>query len=158
MIPKRHARRGDDISPPLHWDDPPAGTQSFALLVFSEPLQDGGGNWVQWLLYNIPPDARALPEGVAPDADGALPDGSQHFENSWGEPGYGGPNPPHVSTFRYYFILYALDTMLDLRAVEDSMREEGTLPWIGVSKAVLEEAMEGHILAQGELIGKYKEE
>ena len=158
MIPKRHARRGEDLSPPLSWDDPPPGTQSFALLVFSEPLQDGAGNWVQWLLYNIPAETRALPERVAPDADGVLPDGSQHFENSWGELGYGGPNPPHVSTFRYYFNLYALDAMLDLQAVEDRMREDGTLPWIGVSKAVLEEAMDGHILAQGELVGRYKEE
>ena len=93
-----------------------------------------------------------------PDAHGLLPDGSQHFENSWGDLGYGGPNPPHLSTFRYTFNLYALDTMVDLSAVEDRMRKEGTLPWIGVSKAVLERAMEGHILAQGEPIGQYKEE
>ena len=158
MIPKRYARDGEDISPPLEWSDPPAGTQSFALLLISDPMSDGGGNWVQWILYNIPAEARALPEGVTPDADGGLPDGSQHFENSWGELEYGGPNPPHVATFRYYFTLYALDTTLDLEAVEKAAREEGTLPWIGASKVVLLRAVEGHILAQGELVGKYKEE
>jgi Raf kinase inhibitor-like YbhB/YbcL family protein len=158
MIPTRYTRRGDDISPPLEWDDPPQGTQTFALIVFSDPVMDGGGNWVQWILYNIPAETRALPEGVTPDADGMLTDGSQHYENSWGELKYGGPNPPHVSTYKYFFILYALDAMLDLETVEETMREEGTLPWIGASKAILLRAVEGHILAQGELVGKYKEE
>lgn len=158
MIPKRYARDGEDISPPLEWSDPPAGTQSFALLVISDPLPDGGGNWVQWILYNIPAEARGLPEGVTPDASGRLPDGSQHFKNSWGELGYGGPNPPHVATFSYYFTLYALDAILDLEAVEKAARDEGALPWIGASKVVLLRAVEGHILAQGELVGKHKTE
>lgn len=158
MIPKRYTRRGDDISPLLEWGDPPEGTQSFALIVLSDPLPDGGGNWVQWILYNIPAGTRALPEGLTPDADGRLPDGSQHYQNSWGELKYGGPNPPHVSTYRYYFMLYALDTKLDLEAVEEAAREEGTLPWIGASKEVFLRAVEGHILAQGELVGKYKEQ
>lgn len=158
MIPKRYSRRGDDISPPLEWSDPPQGTLSFALIVFSSPLMDGGGNWVQWVLYNIPPETRALPEGVTPDAEGRSPDGSQHYENSWGELAYGGPNPQHVYTFSYFFVLYALDTTLDLEAVEETMRADGSLPWIGSSKAVLLEALGGHILAQGELEGKYREE
>jgi hypothetical protein len=131
---------------------------SFALIVFSDPLMDGGGNWVQWILYNIPAATRVLPEGITPDADGRLPDGSQHHENSWGELKYGGPNPPHVQTFSYYFVLYALDTTLDLEAVEETMRADGSLPWIGTSKAILSEALEGHILAQGEFVGKYKED
>ena len=158
MIPKRYTRRGDDISPPLEWGDPSESTQSFALMVLSDPLPDGGGNWVQWILYNIPAGTRALPEGLTPDADGRLPDGSQHYRNSWGELKYGGPNPPHVSTYSYYFMLYALDTKLDLEAVEEAAREEGTLPWIGASKEVFLRAVEGHILAQGELVGKYKEQ
>jgi Raf kinase inhibitor-like YbhB/YbcL family protein len=158
MIPKRHSRKGDDISPPLEWDDPPAGTESFALLVTSDPLPDGGGNWVQWILYNIPSESRSLPEGIAPDADGRLPDGSQHHENSWGELKYGGPNPPHVSTYKYYFELYALDAELDLKAVEQAAREEGTLPWIGASKEVFLRAVDGHVLALGELVGKYREQ
>jgi Raf kinase inhibitor-like YbhB/YbcL family protein len=156
-IPQRYTHRGDDISPPLEWGDPPAGTESFALMVTSDPMPDGGGNWVQWILYNIPPESRALPEGVKPDADGRLPDGSQHYENSWGELKYGGPNPPHASTQNYYFVLYAVDAKLDLEAVEQAAREEGTLPWIGATKEVFLRAVEGHILAQGELVGKYRE-
>ena len=156
MIPERHARDGENISPPLEWGDPPPGTQSFALLVESDPMPDGGGNWVQWILYNIPAEARALPEAVVPDADGRLPDGSQHYENSWGQRKYGGPNPPHVSTFGYYFRLYALDTMLDLEAVKEAAIEEEALPWIGAGKYVLMRATEGHILAEGLLVGKYK--
>ncbi len=158
MIPKRYSRRGEDISPPLEWSDPPQGTLSFALIVFSDPLMDGGGNWVQWILYNIPAETRALPGNVTPDADGWLLDGSRHYDNSWGELAYGGPNPPHVQTFSYYFVLYALDTTLDLEAVEETMRADGSLPWIGASKAILLEAVEGHILALGELVGKYKED
>jgi Raf kinase inhibitor-like YbhB/YbcL family protein len=158
MIPTKYTRRGEDLSPPLAWDDPPPGTRSFALIALSEPLQDGGGNWVQWVLYDIPAEARALPEGVAPDEDGVLADGSRHHENSWGELRYGGPNPPHKYTYRYTFTLYALDTMLDLEAVEAAMREEGTLPWIGASQAVLLHGVEGHVLAQGELVGKSKAE
>jgi Raf kinase inhibitor-like YbhB/YbcL family protein len=157
MIPQKYSRRGDDISPPLAWDDPPEGTQSFALLVLSDPLADGGGRWVQWILYNIPIESRALLEGINPDEAGILPDGSRHYKNSWGELKYGGPNPPHLSTYNYSFSLFALDTLLDLDAVEKRMREDGTLPWIGASRAVLMQAMEGHILAQGELVGKYKE-
>ena len=158
MIPKRYTRRDEDISLPLEWDDPPEGTQSLALIFFSDPVQDGGGNWVQWLLYNIPAETRALPEGITPDADGTLPDGSQHYENSWGELAYGGPNPSHVYTCRYYFVLYALDTVLDLETVKETMSGEGTLPWIGASQAILLRAVEGHVLAQGELVGEYKEE
>jgi len=157
MIPQRYSRKGDDISPPLESGEPPAGTQSFALLVTSDPLPDGGGNWVQWILYNIPAGSRALPEGVAPNAEGKLPDGSQHYENSWGELRYGGPNPPHVSTFKYYFELYAVDAMLDLEVVEQAARDAGTLPWIGAAKEVFLRAVEGHVLAKGELVGKYKE-
>jgi len=157
MIPAKYSRRAEDLSPPLEWGDPPPGTESFALLVISDPMPDGGGNWVQWILYNIPAEARALPESITPDPDGKLPDGSQHFENSWGELKYGGPNPPHVSTYKYYFTLYALDTKLDLDAVEEALRQAGTLPWIGPGKEVFLRAVEGHVLAQGELVGKYKE-
>jgi Raf kinase inhibitor-like YbhB/YbcL family protein len=158
MIPKKYSRKGDDISPPLEWGEPPDGTISFALMIYSDPLKDGGGNWVQWILYNIPSEIRSLPEALPAGENGILPDGSQHFINSWGEPKYGGPNPQHVQTFKYYFVLYALDTTLDLDVVEKRMEEEGTLPWIGSSKAVLEEAVNGHVLGLGELVAKYKEE
>lgn len=158
MIPGKYSRKGDDISPPLEWGEPPDGTISFALILYSDPLMDGGGNWVQWILYNIPPQSRSLPEALPVGEDGILPDGTQYFKNSWGEVGYGGPNPQHLQTFKYYFVLYALDTTLDLNAVEEHMEQEGTLPWIGSSKAVLEEAVQGHVLGQGELVAKYKEE
>jgi Raf kinase inhibitor-like YbhB/YbcL family protein len=157
MIPVQYARKGDDLSPPLEWGDPPEGTDSLALILLSDPVMDGGGNWVHWILFNIPPTTRSLPESIQPDEDGGLMDGSQHFKNSWGELGYGGPNPPHVQTFKYYFTLYALDTTLDLEVVEKRMDEEGTLPWIGSSKAVLEEAIAGHVLGLGELTASYKE-
>jgi Raf kinase inhibitor-like YbhB/YbcL family protein len=155
MIPKKHARKGQDLSPPLAWSDPPKGTQSFVLLVLSDPMPDGGANWVQWALFNIPATARSLPEAVTPDAAGRLPDGSQHLLNSWGELRYGGPNPQHVETRRYYFRIYALDTILDLE-VPTELAADGSEAWIGETKEKLLQAMDGHILAQGELIGKYK--
>jgi Raf kinase inhibitor-like YbhB/YbcL family protein len=157
MIPQQYSHRSEDISPPLRWGDPPEGTQSFVLIVISDPLLDGGDRWIQWILYNIPAETRSLPEGVTGDAEGMLPDGSRHYKNSWGELKYGGPNPPHASTFSYTFTLYALDTMLDLVAIENIMKEEGTLPWIGATRTIVLRAMEGHILAQGDLVGKYKE-
>jgi Raf kinase inhibitor-like YbhB/YbcL family protein len=158
MIPGKYGRRGENISPPLEWSDPPQGTQSFAL-IFDTDLRPGGGEsiWIHWILYDIPADTRALPEAVTPDAAGGLPDGSQHLANSWQELGYGGPNPPHVSTLNYYFRLYALDTTLDLDATEGTASSGETEPWVGASKEKLLQAIEGHILAQAELMGKYKE-
>ena len=158
MIPHKYGRYGEDISPPLEWSDPPEGTQSFALIADTD-LRPGGGEtiWIHWLLYNIPAESRALPEAVTPDAAGRLPDGSQHLANSWQALGYGGPNPPHVSTLNYYFRLYALDTMLDLDAAEATASGGETEPWVGATKEKLLQAMEGHILAQAELVGKYKQ-
>jgi hypothetical protein len=157
MIPGKYTRRGEDISLPLAWGDPPDGTLSFALIFYSDPMPDGGGNWVQWILYNIPAEARSIDEGITPDATGALADGSKTFANSWGELDYGGPNPQHVETRSYFLELYALDTFLDLDSVEDAMEAEGSLPWIGSSKAVFMRAIEGHVLAMGELWGIYRE-
>ena len=85
-----------------------------------------------------------------------MPGGSKHFKNSWGEFAYGGPNPQHAQTFNYYFRLYALDVRLDLDAVEQQMEADGTLPWIGSSQAVLEEAVRNHVLGLGELSAAYK--
>jgi len=137
MMPSRYTCDGDDISPALEWDDPPAGTQSLALIMDDPdaPL----GTWVHWVLYNIPAEARSLGEAVPADAE--LSDGSRHGRNSWGRLGYGGPCPPS-GTHRYVFRLYALDTTLDLDA--------------GADKQELLRSMEGHILAKGELIGRYQ--
>ncbi len=136
MIPKRYTCDDQDISPPLSWSEPPEKTQSFALIM--DDPDAPMGTWVHWVIYNIPVTARALPEGVP--ADGDLPDGSRQGRNSWRKIGYGGPCPPS-GTHRYFFKLYALDTVLALAA--------------GATKDELLKAMEGHILAQAELMGRY---
>lgn len=135
-IPGKYTCDGEDISPPLQWGEPPLGAQSFALIVDDPdaPMRI----WVHWLLYNLPVDSRTLPEAVPPDA--RLPNGSRHGQNSWSQLRYGGPCPPS-GTHHYVFKLYALDAVLDLEA--------------GASKKQLLQAMEGHILAQGELTGTY---
>jgi Raf kinase inhibitor-like YbhB/YbcL family protein len=135
-IPSRYTCDGEDISPPLAWTDPPQGTQSFALIC--DDPDAPVGTWVHWVLYNLPAETQTLPGAVPPDAD--LPGGGQHGENSWRRLGYGGPCPPS-GTHRYFFKLYALDTVLDLAA--------------GAGKKQLLRAMEGHILAQAELMGVY---
>lgn len=135
-IPRKYTCDGQDISPPLRWGDPPQGTQSLALI--ADDPDAPIGTWVHWVLYNLPAEARGLPEAVPPDAD--LPDGSHHGRNSWRRLGYGGPCPPS-GTHRYFFKLYALDTVLDLAA--------------SASKKQLLRAMEGHVLAQAELMGGY---
>jgi Raf kinase inhibitor-like YbhB/YbcL family protein len=135
-IPGRYTCDGDDVSPALQWSDPPAGTQSLALIVDDPDAPMGA--WVHWVVYNLPAETRALPEAVSSNTD--LPDGSRHGQNSWRRTDYGGPCPPS-GVHRYVFKLYALDTVLGLEA--------------GASKEQLLQAMEGHILAQTELIGTY---
>jgi Raf kinase inhibitor-like YbhB/YbcL family protein len=133
-IPSKYTCDGEDVSPPLQWNDPPQGTQSFVLFT-DDP--DAGG-WVHWALYDLPAEARALPEAIPSDAE--LSDGSMHGKNGWGRLDYGGPCPPS-GAHHYSFKLYALDTVLDLAA--------------GASKGQLFQAMHEHILAQTELIGVY---
>jgi Raf kinase inhibitor-like YbhB/YbcL family protein len=135
-IPPRFSCDAEDLSPALQWTGPPPGTQSFALIM--DDPDAPGGTWVHWVLFNIPAAARGLPEGVSDAAQQS--DGGRHGENSWGQPGYGGPCPPG-GTHRYFFKLYALEQALELPAL--------------ASKAELEAAMQGHILAQAELMGTY---
>ena len=135
-IPTVYTCRGRDISPPLTWGNPPAGTQGFALIM--DDPDAPAGIWVHWVIYNIPAAARGLTEALA--ADARLPDGSLQGENSWGKLGYGGPCPPS-GTHRYYFKLYTLDTTLSLPS--------------GASKAKLLQSMEGHVLGQIVLMGTY---
>jgi hypothetical protein len=137
FIPRKYTCDGSDISPPLEWSDAPEDTRSFALIV--DDPDAPGGTWVHWVLYNIPGNASSLAENSAPDP--RLADGSMNGRNSWGKLGYGGPCPPS-GTHRYFFRLYALDTVLNLSS--------------GASKEQLLSAMKGHILAQAELMGKYK--
>lgn len=134
-IPMKYTCDGDDISPPLQWSEPPPGTQSFALIV-DDP--DARGTWDHWLIFNLPAGTLTLLEAVPTEGD--LPDGSKQGRNSWQKLGYGGPCPPR-GPHRYYFKLYALDAMLDLVA--------------GAIKEQLLQGMEGHILAQTDLMGKY---
>jgi len=132
VIPPLYSCKGSDISPPLAWGEPPGGTRSF-VLVMDDP---DGGNWIHWVIYNLPAEIRGLPEDVPQNAK--LPDGSLQGTNSWGRLGYGGPCPPS-GTHRYFFRLYALDSMLDLPS--------------GARAPALVQAMAGHILAQVELMG-----
>ncbi len=136
-IPAVYTCDGRNISPALTWSGIPAGTKSIALIV--DDPDASRGTFVHWVLFNIPPDARGLPEAVPENQ--TLKDGSRQGNTSYGEAGYGGPCPPPGKPHRYYFKVYALDTKLDLPA--------------GATKADVEKAMDGHILAKGELIGKY---
>jgi Raf kinase inhibitor-like YbhB/YbcL family protein len=136
-IPATYTCDGEDKSPPLSWAVPPASVQSIALIV--DDPDAPVGTWVHWVLFNLPPTTISLPEGVPADAN--IPGGGVHGSNSWQQAGYGGPCPPKGSTHRYFFKLYALDMSLDLKP--------------GASKSDVEQAMAGHILAEGRLVGLY---
>ncbi len=138
-IPVRYTCDGEDISPPLHWSNLPHGTQSLVLIVDDPDAPDPRApklTWVHWVLYNLPPDSSGLPENAA-----QLPPGTQEGLNDWKRTGYGGPCPP-IGEHRYFFKLYALDTLLP---------DFGRLP----TKRQLEQAMQGHILEETALIGTY---
>jgi hypothetical protein len=137
MIPKEFTCDGSNVSPALSWSGIPPGTKSLAL-VCDDP-DAPMGTWVHWVLFNIPSSARELPEAIAPDK--TLANGARHGINDFRKYGYGGPCPPG-GTHRYYFKIYALDTELALAP--------------GVSKDALLTAMQGHILAEGRLMGIYK--
>jgi hypothetical protein len=139
-IPAVHTCDGRDLSPPLAWSGVPAEAKSLALIVDDPDAPDPRApktTWVHWVVYNLPPSAHGLEAGAS---QGALPTGARQGRNDWKRAGYGGPCPP-VGRHRYFHKLYALDTTLDLREP---------------SKQDLEQAMEGHILARGELIGTYQ--
>jgi Raf kinase inhibitor-like YbhB/YbcL family protein len=129
IIPERHARNGDNLSPPLTWSDPPKGTESYAILFVSDPVADAGGTWILWALYNIPADIRSLSEGLMPDAGGTMETGGQHLENSYMEMAYSGPSPHPIETRRYYMRFYALDTVLETVDIERAAASVDT--WIG---------------------------
>ncbi len=138
-IPARYTCDGEDTAPPLQWSDPPQGTRSFALIVDDPDAPDPRAPqrvWVHWVLYDLSADARSLPEGGAP-----LPPGTRQGRNDWGRTGYGGPCPP-IGRHRYFHKLYALDTVLG------DLHEP--------TKAQLLAAMEGHVLAEAQLVGTYE--
>ena len=132
-IPVKYTCDGDDVSPPLAWSGIPEGAQSLALIV--DDPDAPGGTWVHWVLFNIPAEQEGLPEGVQPGDVGVY--GVTDFQ----ERAYGGPCPPSGTRHRYFFRLYALDTTLDLEA--------------GASRQAVDQAMEGHILAEAQLMGMY---
>lgn len=136
MIPLKYTCDGADVSPALAWDGIPATAKSIALI--SDDPDAPMGTWVHWVLWNLPPDAKGLPEQVPPDPE--LSDGARQGINDFGRTGYGGPCPPG-GTHRYYFKVYALDAMLNLPS--------------STRKSNLMAAVDGHILAQGQLMGKY---
>jgi hypothetical protein len=140
-IPRIHTCEGDDLSPPLAWTAPPPGTKALALIVDDPDAPDPAAPrmvFVHWVLYNLPPAAGALPQAAQA---AALPPGTRVGTNDFRRSGYGGPCPP-IGRHRYFFKLYALDVVLpDLGAA---------------TKAQLETAMKGHVLATAELMGTYQ--
>jgi hypothetical protein len=136
MIPRQYSGFGEAISPPLHWEGVPEDTKSLALIC--DDPDAPVGVWVHWVMWNIPAKAVSLAEKAPTDPN--LADGSRQGINDFRRHGYGGPMPPS-GTHRYYFRVYALDTQLNLAA--------------RTTKADLLKAMQGHILGQGELMGKY---
>lgn len=136
-IPSKYTCDGQNVSPPLKWNSVPEGTKSQALI--ADDPDAPNGTWVHWVLYSLPPSLRELPENV-PAAENILGNGGRQGKNDFGKSGYGGPCPP-VGTHRYFFRIYALDGDLRLNP--------------GLTKAGLLEAMEGHILGEGQLMGTY---
>lgn len=138
-IPVRHTCDGEDISPALRFSGLPEGTVSLALIVDDPDAPDPAApkmTWVHWVLYNIPVSTVSLEEGVK-----TLPADSREGLNDWKRAGYGGPCPP-IGRHRYFFKLYTLDTILPDLAHP--------------SKAMLEQAMQGHIIGRAELIGTFQ--
>ncbi len=136
MIPKKYTCDGENVSPALNWKGIPDSAKSL-VLICDDP-DAPGETWVHWVLYNIPPETTGLPESVP--SDDTLETGAIHGVTDFGRYGYGGPCPPS-GTHRYFFKLYALDTLLDLSGKVD--------------KAAVEDAMKGHIIDSGVLMGKY---
>jgi Raf kinase inhibitor-like YbhB/YbcL family protein len=138
IIPNKYTCDGSDVSPALAWTDPPQEAVSLAMIV--DDPDAPSGTWVHWVVYDLPADARGLPEGVPKDP--SLSNGARQGRNDFGKIGYSGPCPPKGKPHRYFFKLYALDSKTNLKS--------------GVSKEDLERAMRGHILAETELVGKFR--
>ncbi len=136
LMPPIYTCFGENLSVPLEWENPPDGVESFAIICDDPDAKPFP--WVHWVLYNIPSQISSLPETAEQDAD--MPEVSIAGRNSWGSHHYVGPSPPS-GTHRYYFRLYALDTMLEFE----------TSP----GKDELLVAMEGHVLGMGELMGTF---
>lgn len=140
-IPSKYTCAGDDVSPALTWAGVPETARSLVLIIDDPDAPDPKApkmTWVHWVLYNMPPDVTGLSEGTKP---AELPPGTEEGLNDWKRTGYGGPCPP-IGRHRYFHKLYALDTVL----------ENLNKP----TKAKVEAAMQGHVIAQAELLGTYQ--
>jgi Raf kinase inhibitor-like YbhB/YbcL family protein len=136
MIPSKYTCDGSDVSPPISWSKGPEGTMSYALV--ADDPDAPAGTWVHWVLCNVPAGKTSLAENIAKMKK--LDDGSLQGMNDFRKIGYGGPCPPG-GTHRYFFKVYALNATLKVEP--------------GLTKKQLLKEMEGHVLAQGELMGKY---
>lgn len=136
LIPMQYSCEGDDIAPEIKWQNLPKNTKTLALICDDPDAPHG--TWVHWVVYNIPASDTSFSAKSSTDDDSFV-----FGKNSWGKTSYGGPCPPS-GTHRYFFKLYALDTDLKLKA--------------GATKEELLRAMEGHVLAEGELMGRYKKQ
>lgn len=136
MIPPKYTADGANVSPPLTIKGIPSNAKSLALIC--DDPDAPRGTFVHWVIYNWPAKTGTLPENIPPKPK--LANGALQGKNDFGNIGYGGPAPPS-GTHRYYFKAYALDVMLDLKP--------------GATKSQLEDAMKGHILARGQLMGRY---
>jgi len=137
-IPQKFTCKGADVSPELSWTNPPTGTRSFTLI--ADDPDAPAGTWTHWVLFDLPAQTSTLPEGVAKVDE--VPDGGRQGRNDFRKIGYGGPCPPPGKPHRYFFKLYALDKALNLKP--------------GASKQEVEQAMQGHVLGQAELVGRFR--
>ncbi|MGD0411289.1 MAG: YbhB/YbcL family Raf kinase inhibitor-like protein [Verrucomicrobiota bacterium] len=137
-IPRRHTSDDQDLSPALQWSGAPPATKSLALIC--DDPDAPMGTWVHWVIYDLPPGAAGLSEGAPKSPE--LAGGAKQGVNDFKRIGYGGPAPPPGKAHRYFFKLYALDTKPGLKP--------------GLTKQDLLQAMDGHVLAEGQLVGTYQ--
>jgi len=141
-IPQKHTADGQNLSPALTWSNLPEGTQQLALII-DDPDAPRDEPFVHWVLYGIPAAIEELPEGIPKEETLSEPIQGVQGTNDFGQIGYGGPAPPRGhGTHHYHFTLYALDDSPDLKA--------------GLTKQDLLKAIDGHVLARGELVGTYE--
>jgi len=136
-IPRQFTADGADQSPPLNWNDPPPGTRSFALIC--DDPDAPRGTFTHWVLLNVPANSSELKPGVSSASVGG--GGAIEGKNDFGKSGYGGPSPPPGKPHRYFFKLYALNGLLELKS--------------GVSKSDVLTAMKGRVLGEAQLMGTY---
>lgn len=136
-IPQKFTCSGEDLSPEISWTDLPEGTQSVAVIV--DDPDAPVGTWTHWMVYDLPPSIQKLAQERPRTA--SLDDGGLQGKNDFGNLGYNGPCPPPGKPHRYFFKVYALDQKLEIPA--------------GATRKALDEALKGHVLAEGEVMGTF---